>query len=534
MRLTRLFCVLVGLVLVLPMGAGADGRTIHVRSGAQFAEAVAELRDRGGTIRLHRRHYRELVVPSRSTRPLRIVGERGVVVESLVLERTRNVTVRRVTIAPLTQDAWLKIYGSKRIELDDILVTAARTRYRATVHIPSSSHVLIRRSEFRRCGDRSELFSNCIHLQQRARHVLIADNWFHDCRGCDFIHGHFGYGLTLRGNRFERALPCRMSRHRCGHQDLVSLWSGSKLLVEGNTFGVYKKGAAQLYLIGAVDRVSIVNNVFVGTDRKVPGYRARVAIIIGSKGSKRVPRRVRVVNNTILTGARRIDGYAGSIRMSGVYWRMQRSKRPLLANNVIGLVENPHHVCSVTRAAISNVVLRGSRCLGSNRLGRAHLDASGRPTAKSDLLIDRANRRLGSQRDIVGRPRGDRPDIGAYEYRARSPRAEAHGAVSRGGCSRSATVSSRPVAARRLSASATSSSMSAADLAGVGSNGPVDAARTMTPARWVEAGRRERALVTLQAEHRRVGAASHSAARPAAVSSQRPSALKSTSRTSEL
>ena len=36
------------------------------------------------------------------------------------------------------------------------------------------------------------------------------------------------------------------------------------------------------------------------------------------------------------------------------------------------------------------------------------------------LLSDRANRRLGSPRDIVGRPRGDRPDIGAHEYRSRS------------------------------------------------------------------------------------------------------------------
>ena len=354
---------------------------------------------------------------TRSTRPLRIVGERGVIVESLLLERTRNVTVRRVTIAPLGQDAWLKIYRSRRIELDDILVTAAQTRHRATVHIPNSSHVLIRRSEFRRCGDRSPLFSNCVHLQRRARHIKIVGNWFHDCRGCDFIHGHFGYGLTLRGNRFERALPCRMSRHRCGHQDLVSIWSGSRLLVEGNTFGVYRRGAAQLYLIGAVDRVSIVNNLFLGTDPKVPGYRARVAIIVGSKGSKRVPRRVKILNNTILAGARRIDGYAGSIRMSGVYWRMQRHKRPLLANNVLRLVENPHHVCSVARAAVSNVVLRGSRCLGSNRLGRAHLDARGRPTAASTLLIDRASRQFGSLRDIDGRPRGPRPDIGAYEFR---------------------------------------------------------------------------------------------------------------------
>ena len=165
-----------------------------------------------------------------------------------------------------------------------------------------------------------------------------------------------------------------------------------------------------------MDRASIVNNVFRGTDRRCAGYRARVAIIVGSKGSKRVPRRVRIVNNTILTGARRIDGYAGSIRMSGVYWRLQRYKRPLLANNVIGLLEDPHHVCSVARAAVSNVVLRGVACRGYNRVGEAHLDPFGRPTSASTLLIDRASRGLGVRRDIDGRLRGARPDIGAYEY----------------------------------------------------------------------------------------------------------------------
>jgi hypothetical protein len=160
-----------------------------------------------------------------------------------------------------------------------------------------------------------------------------------------------------------------------------------------------------------------VNNVFRGTDPHVPGYRARVAIIVGSKGRKRVPRNARIVNNTILTGARRIDGYAGSIRMSGAYRDMQRRRRPLLANNVIGLVEDPHHVCSVARKAVSNVVLRGVACRGSNRVGPVYIDARGRPTAASTLLIDRASRSFGASRDIDGRRRDARPDIGAYEYR---------------------------------------------------------------------------------------------------------------------
>ena len=409
------------LVLVVPLSADADNAgvaTIHVRNTAQFAAAAQALRNTGGTIKLRRHHYDgELVVGTRSTKPLRIIGERGVRIESLLLERAQHVSVSRVTIAPQGDDAWLRVSGSRHVDLRNVLLTAKGTRYRATLQVIESRHVTIRSSEFRHCGDRSPLFSNCLHLKHGTRHIRILDNWFHDCRGCDFVHGLFGYDVTLRGNRFERALPCRLNRERCRHQDLVSFWSGDRLLVERNSFGVYRRGAAQLYLIRGVDRVSIVNNVFRGTDPRVPGYRARVAIIVGSKGSKRVPRRVRIVNNTILTGARRIDGYAGSIRMSGRYWGLQRRKRPLLANNVIALVRDPHYVCSVAGKAIENVVLRGVACRGPNRLGPVHLDPLGRPTAASALLIDRGSKGFGARRDIDGRPRDIRPDIGAYEYR---------------------------------------------------------------------------------------------------------------------
>jgi len=423
----RAFVVLalLGLAVSLSADAEADVATVGVGNSAQFAAAVEALRDSGGTIRLRRHHYGELVVGPRSARPLRIVGERGTRVESLLLERTQDVSVARVTIAPRREDAWLRVSGSRRVDLRKLLVTAQRTRYRATLQVVESKQVTIRDSEFRHCGDRSILFSNCLHLKHGTRHVRIVGNWFHDCLGCDFIHGLFGYDLTLRGNRFERALPCHLSRERCRHQDLVSFWSGNRLLVEGNSFGVYRRGAAQLYLIRGVDRVTIVNNVFRGTDAKVPNYRARVAIIVGSRGSKRVPRRVRIVNNTILTGARRIDGYAGSIRMSGRYWGMQLWRRPLLANNVIGLVEDQHYVCSVAGRLVANVVLRGVACPGLEVGDQEQLDASGQPTAASTLLIDRGSRALGTRRDIDGRLRDSRPDIGAFEYRGHKPSAPA-------------------------------------------------------------------------------------------------------------
>ena len=102
--------------------------------------------------------------------------------------------------------------------------------------------------------------------------------------------------------------------------------------------------------------------------------------------------------------------------------RQRRNRVNLVANNVIGLIQDPHHVCSVAARAIENVVLRGVACRGANHVGRVHLDPRGRPTAASTLLIDRGSWGFGTRRDIDGRPRDLRPDIGAYEYRGVKPR----------------------------------------------------------------------------------------------------------------
>ena len=132
----RALGVLALLGLVVPLSADANIAAIQVRNSTQFAAAVAALRDTGGTIKLRRNYYGgELVVGSRSAKPLRIVGERGVRVESLLLERTQHVSVSRLTIAPIREDAWLRISGSRHIELHDLLVTAKGTRYRATLQI---------------------------------------------------------------------------------------------------------------------------------------------------------------------------------------------------------------------------------------------------------------------------------------------------------------------------------------------------------------------------------------------------------------
>jgi hypothetical protein len=399
----------------------AASKTIRVRNDRQLQAAVSKLANSGGTIRLLPNSYRALVVPPRSGRPLRIIGRPGVRIERVVFDRTKHVSLARVRISPRKQHAIVEVNHSKRIDLDDLVVTAQGTRLSASVTAWASRYVTIRRSTFSHCGDRSVEWSNCLMLFRRTQRVTIEDNWFHDCYGCDFIHGRFGSHLTIRRNRFERALPCRfrlLGRARCGHQDLVQLFSGKWLRVERNHFGVYKYGGAQLSLTGPVDHVSIANNVFVGTDPSVPGYRSRMALIVGAKGSDRLPRFVQVVNNTILTGFKRIDGYAGSLRMSRAYryGGYSRRERPLIVNNVIGLLRTWGRVCLGARGSISNVILRGHRCSRSDRVGPAYLDPRGRPTVRSRLLIGRANRSHAPSYDMTGRRRVGAPDIGAYEH----------------------------------------------------------------------------------------------------------------------
>jgi hypothetical protein len=71
---------------------------------------------------------------------------------------------------------------------------------------------------------------------------------------------------------------------------------------------------------------------------------------------------VKVVHNRIYTGARRVDGFAGSISISLAYaWRVPTKARPLIAHNVIGLLETPVRICNGARM-FDNTILRGHGC----------------------------------------------------------------------------------------------------------------------------------------------------------------------------
>ena len=186
------------MLLATALAAALIGSTHTVQSDGQFEAEVSALRDSGGMIVLGAHDYGQLVVGARGPRPLRIVGTRGTRVERLLFDHTQQVSAGGFTVAPQTQDASVEVDASQHVDLHDLLVTAQGTTHSASVVVPDSSDVTIRRSTFTHCGDRSAAWSNCLLLLRWSHRVTVEDDWFHDCYGCDFVHGRFGSDLTIR------------------------------------------------------------------------------------------------------------------------------------------------------------------------------------------------------------------------------------------------------------------------------------------------------------------------------------------------
>jgi hypothetical protein len=190
-----------------PNEPAARKTVLVVRGEAEFAAAVQYFRYSGGRIVLRPYLYRQLVVGPRSRRPLRIVGTRGARVERMLFDGAQRVSFGRVTVGPIRGDALLEVHDSREIVLHDLVVNAGGTRRSASILVSRARGVTIRRSNFMHCGDRARDFTNCVTLYRWSHRVLIEDNRFHDCLGCDFIHGRFGTHVTIRHNRFDRSLP---------------------------------------------------------------------------------------------------------------------------------------------------------------------------------------------------------------------------------------------------------------------------------------------------------------------------------------
>ena len=171
---------------------GDAARKIYVGSDAAFQRAEQKLRRSGGTIVLRPRLYRRLTISARSNRPLRIVGTRGARVEDVYFYGARRVSFGRVRIGPIRGDALVEIWRSRDIVLHDLVVSAAGTRRSASVLLADGHRLTVRDSDFSHCGDRHPDFVNCVTLYRWTHGITVERNRFHDCRGCDFVHGRFG------------------------------------------------------------------------------------------------------------------------------------------------------------------------------------------------------------------------------------------------------------------------------------------------------------------------------------------------------
>jgi hypothetical protein len=412
---TRLLLALLAAAVLVPAAPAYAGARF-VTNAKTFQRAVADFSQTGGRIVLLPGDYRQpLVVGPRSTSLLDIVGTAGARVQELRILRARDVTVRGLVVRPLTGDARVLAKRSRRIIFRGDTFTAKKTEFKVGLRLDHSRGVVVRTSTFSHCGDHTPKWSTCL-LPRWAEDVRIVHNWFHDCRGCDFIGGRLGPNAVIRENRFDRALACTTGWIKCAHQDLIELFNANGLVIARNVFGVSQGGGAQLNLATADDDVRVVDNLFLRDDPRAQGIVSRVAILLGTRTSPRIPRRAVVVNNTILSGAPKGRHDATSIVLGPGYPAMLTRNRPLIANNVIASLLDPTLVCGRVRESERNVIGNGTSCGLSDVVGDPLLDPDGRPTAASALVIDQADPAFAPVLDIDGAPRVGPPDIGAYEF----------------------------------------------------------------------------------------------------------------------
>lgn len=390
--------------------ASAVRRIVETESG--FQKVVAQMRWSGGTIELRRGVYKQLAVGPRQGRWLTIKARPGVTVRFLGLLRASRVRVVGVPIRPVGGlPGLLSMTGSSRVTLDRVRVTASGSSLSARVRLRTSDRVLIRNSQFTSCGERV----TCV-LTGKSSRLWIVGSRFRDCLGCDFVRGHIGEGLVVRGSTFDRAVPgpCGTA-WECNHQDALQIQSGKRLLIERNRFGLVHVGAGQIYASGPIEGLTIRNNVFLGTDPAFPSLAGWAGIVIGHHGTDRtLPRGVEIIHNTILTGSTRPDGITNSVFMSPKYLELSVEERPVMANNVLGAVGTPERLCALLGLSTRNIVREGTGCSEADAVLDPLLDETGHPVEGSPV-VDQADARFATLLDVRGWPRDELPDIGAFE-----------------------------------------------------------------------------------------------------------------------
>jgi hypothetical protein len=398
-------------VLSLVFTGGATARTLRAWDGPSFQAALAQARS-GDTIALRDGSYPILVVQGRRFGArLRIEGSRNASLAGTHFDRSSNVTLVGVTITPPgTEPARISIRRSRHITVDRVLVAGRRGGAGAAIATDrTSADVIVRRSEITSCGSGAR----CIELG--ARRLLLAGNAFHDCYDCDFVRGSSSGGVTIRGNSFDRAIRGGCTQGTaCNHNDHIQIMGGGPWRIVGNRFGDRHGGAASVWVNHGVRNtrnrihdVLVASNVFAGD-----GGLFAIRIGGGTGAGVGLPRRIAVVNNTVLSGT------VSALAISSGWHTTPPSARPLVANNVFAV--QARRSCALGRFS-SNVAETGTACAGG-AVGPAQLDSAGRPTSTSALVIDKADPRYAPARDFTGAMRRGRPDRGAFEYRGGTAR----------------------------------------------------------------------------------------------------------------
>lgn len=361
MRLHR--SVVVAVAALACAAPAAAGKTA-VGSPAQFHAAVASMRATGGVVVLEPGRYPHLTVGRRpaGARPLIVRGRPGASVRLVTLRRTHDVQLIGVTVEPrVKRDARVDVFRSRGIVVRNVTFAGTDGRF-ARVRLRGARQVTIAASDFTACG----VGLACVALTGGNRNVRVLGSRFHDCVGCDFIRGRFAAWMTLRGNIFTGALSggC-VTLVGCNHQDLVQLDGGRGLHVEGNTFGVYEFGAAQLFVRSGVG-VTIRGNVFEPADPGPLGLMNLNAIVLGTHLGW-APRRVVIEGNDILAGGPRPGfytpaGVATSVLLWPAFDALPVEDRPAVRGNTIGVSAAPEWFCARLRESEGNHILRGVAC----------------------------------------------------------------------------------------------------------------------------------------------------------------------------
>jgi hypothetical protein len=391
-----------------PSAPQAGGPIIAVQDEASFKAALAKARA-GTTIQLVDGDYPQLTVEKRSfAAPVFIVGSRNAKLAGIDFVGSINLVLKGVTITP-PADVTAKITieeSSRKIVIDRVLVDGRDEDVGAFVRTEhGTSDVTVRNSELTNCGRGG----TCI--RPGALNLRVVGNRFYDCRSCTFIKG--GVGVLVRGNTFDLAhnVRCTGGPLSCPHNDLIQIMGGGPWTLVGNRFGDYEAGAAQVYVNPSLTNdtkpihdVLIASNIFAGNGGQA------IRIGVGQKSATPPPKNVRIVNNTILSGRR------DTLFLTDPWAQIPLGEGPLVANNIL-MSLNPS-ICGRGRL-VRNLVLRRPSC-PNNPTGNAKLDKrTAAPTAKSLLVVDKADPRYAPKTDFYGRLRRGPPDLGAIELKGR-------------------------------------------------------------------------------------------------------------------